>query len=108
MDTKTKRLTEIFTELGSGKLVASFIHDPGYATEGMVTDGYIVVNGYHALCNIIIHECLHRAHPDWSETYVRRTTTWLQNRLSDDDVIAVVQSFQKRATSKHMTKVRNT
>lgn len=108
MDAKTRRLTEVFTELEGGKLVSSFIHDPGYVTEGMVSDGYIVVNGYHALCNIIIHECLHRAHPDWSESYVRRTTTWLQNRLSDDDIIAVVRSFQTRATSKHRTKVRNT
>jgi hypothetical protein len=44
----------------------------------------------------VIHECLHRIRPSWCESYVRRTTTWLLRRLSDEQIQQIYTEYTKR------------
>jgi hypothetical protein len=39
---------------------------------------------------------LHRLEPQWSENYVRRTTTWLMRRMSDEQIQALYEEYGKR------------
>ena len=88
----------VFAEVGAGKLTAAFIKDGAAFTDGFYDgSGRIYVNEDHQTANTVIHECLHRAFPNWSENYVRRTTSYLQRRMSDEEIIALVAEFRTRA-----------
>ena len=91
-------LGTVWAEIGAGKLTEAFISDGAAFTDGFVTGGgHITVNPAHQTVDTVIHECLHRAFPSWSENYVRRTTTYLRRRMSDEEVQAMYSEYQKRA-----------
>lgn len=91
-------LGRIWAEIGAGKLTEAFIIDGRSMTDGVVTgNGHITVNPVHQTVDTVIHECLHRAFPAWSETYVRRTTSYLRRRMSDEEIQAMYAEFQKRS-----------
>jgi hypothetical protein len=52
----------------------------------------------------LIHELLHRLHPQWPEAYVRRTTTYLRRRMSDEEVQAMYAEYQKRKRTRKSRK----
>lgn len=88
----------VFAEVGAGRITQSFIHDGPSFTDGYYNgNGHIYINEDHQTADSVIHECLHRMHPGWSEQYVRRTTTYIRKRLSDEEVIALVGEYRKRA-----------
>jgi hypothetical protein len=88
----------VFAEVGRGRITTTFIRDGKNLTDGYYTgDGHIYINEDHQTADSVIHECLHRAFPTWSENYVRRTTTYLRRRMSDEEVMALVAVYRKRA-----------
>jgi len=88
----------VFAEVGRGRITATFIKDGHDFTDGYYNgSGHIYVNEDHQTADTVIHECLHRMHPSWSEAYVRRTTSYLRHRLTDEEVMALVAEYRKRA-----------
>ena len=91
-------LGRVWAELGAGRITEAFIKDGRNNTDGYFNGtGHITVNPAHQTIDTVIHECLHRLHPQWPESYVRRTTTYLRRRMSDEEVQAMYSEFQKRA-----------
>jgi hypothetical protein len=85
-------------ELGSGRITEAFISDGGNFTDGVYNGaGHITINPAHQTVDTLIHECLHRAFPAWSERYVRRTTSYIRKRMSDDEIQAMYAEYLKRA-----------
>ena len=88
----------VWAEVGSGHITEAYIVDA--ATMG--TDGYyngsghITINPAHQVVDTVIHECLHRAFPSWTEKYVRRTTTQLRNKMNDHEIRAMYEEYQRR------------
>jgi hypothetical protein len=90
-------LVEVLTELGAGRVTEKFISDDQCFVHGETTGKAIVINPAIAVADTCIHEALHAVRPNWAENYVRRTTTWLLRRMSDEQIQEVYAQFQKRA-----------
>jgi len=90
----------VFAEVGSGRITRAFIRDGRSLTDGVYSNGRIVINEDHQTADTLIHECLHRSHPSWSERYVRRTTSYIRRRMSDEEVMALVGEYKKRARTR--------
>jgi hypothetical protein len=86
----------VFAEIGAGKITTVFLRDGRSLTDGVFTGSRIYINEDHQTADTVIHECLHRAFPQWSERYVRRTTSYLRRRMSDDEIMALVGEYRKR------------
>lgn len=90
-------MVQVWAELGAGRIVEKFISDPQHFVDGETSgNGHITINPAHQTCDTVIHEILHRLHPNWSETYVRRTTTYLRRRMTDAETEAFYSEYQKR------------
>jgi hypothetical protein len=88
----------VFAEVGSGRITQAFIKDGRNLTDGFYNgNGHIYINEDHQTADTVIHEVLHRMHPQWTENYVRRTTSYLRRRMSDEEIIALVGEYRKRA-----------
>lgn len=91
-------LGTVWAELGSGRITEAFIKDGTNFTDGFYDgNGRITINPAHQTVDTVIHECLHRAFPAWSERYVRRTTSYLRRRMSDEEIQAMYAEYSKRA-----------
>lgn len=78
---------QILGELERGRITERYIVVPGLKVEGLTDpDGAITINPAHGIVDTVVHELLHRLHPEWSERYVRRTTSLIVNQLTDDDI----------------------
>ncbi len=101
---------QCWAALGSGKITEAFIKDvPGCMTDGWIDDGskHITVNPVHATADTVLHELVHRVHPEWKEQHVRRMTTILRREMSDDERIAFHEEYQRRVKRrKHPLDVR--
>lgn len=86
----------VWAEIGAGRLTEAFISDGPHFTDGFCSGEHIVINPVHQTVDTVIHECLHRAYPHWTENYVRRTTTYLRKRLSDEEIQAMHAEYEKR------------
>jgi hypothetical protein len=89
-------LVRVWTELGAGQITEAFISDRKHFTDGLCYGNHITVNPVHQTTDTLIHEILHRLHPEWSENYVRRTTTWLRRRMTDDETRAFYGEYERR------------
>lgn len=89
-------LLRVCAEIGAGSITEAYIHDPGYMTDGLTWGRQITINPAHQTVLTLIHECLHRLHPAWSENYVRNRTSYLCRRLSDGEVQAIYGEYEKR------------
>ncbi len=90
-------MVRVWAELGSGRITEAFIKDAGYHTDGYADgQGRITINPVHPTVDTIIHEILHRMHPEWSERYIRRTTTFLRKRMTDGETQAFYQEYEQR------------
>jgi hypothetical protein len=69
----------------------------GERLEGLQAGRHIWVNPIWSTADTVIHELLHLMHPEWSETYVRRTTTFLLRRMTDAEVQTFYDEYQQRA-----------
>lgn len=102
MKKKTSRdfalIGRCFAELGAGRITEAFIKDATGFTDGWYNGaGHITVNPQHQTVDTVLHELLHRLEPGWSENYVRRTTTYLRRRMTDDEIQAFYAEYLKRA-----------
>lgn len=87
----------VWAELGAGRITEAFIKDGACVTDGYFSGtGHITINPAHQTVDTLIHEILHRLYPQWPEPYVRRTTTYLRRRMSDEEVQAMYDEFNKR------------
>lgn len=99
-------LGRVWAELGAGRITSAFIKDGRSLTDGYYNgNGHIYVNEQHQAIDTLIHEILHRLQPQWAESYVRRTTTYLRRRMSDDEVQAMYAEFQKRARKRKSARI---
>ena len=89
-------LVKVWAELGAGNITEAFLKDKHAFTDGFTNGKHITVNPAHQTCDTVIHEILHRLYPEWSERYVRRTTTWLRRRMTDDETLAFYNEYQSR------------
>jgi hypothetical protein len=88
----------VLLELQAGRVKEAYMPGTGpyrFVHGDCATDGEITVNPVHAILDTLIHELLHRLHPDWKETYVRRTTTYLRRRLTDDETQRLYAEYQR-------------
>jgi hypothetical protein len=91
-------LGRVWAEIGAGRLTEAFIRDGRNLTDGYYNgSGHITINPAHQTIDTVIHEILHRLHPQWTESYVRRTTTYLRRRMTDEEVQAMYSEYQRRA-----------
>lgn len=89
-------LLRVCAEIGAGAITEAYIADPGYATDGVTWGRSITINPAHQTVNTLLHECLHRLYPAWSERTVRAKTTYLCRRLTDAEVQAIYSEYEKR------------
>lgn len=89
-------LLRVCAELGAGRITEAYIVDPGYFTEGLTEGPDITINPVHATVDVVIHECLHRLYPRWSEARVRAQTAKVRHAMSDADVLTFHEEYQRR------------
>jgi hypothetical protein len=100
MGSKTSPLiARVWAELHEGRISEAYIQTPGYLVDGVTKDssGHITINPAHAIVDTLIHELLHRLHPEWSENYVRRTVSLLRNQMTDTQVQAFYRAYRRIA-----------
>lgn len=90
-------LLRVCAELGSGRITEAYILDPGHYTEGLTEGQEITINPAHATVDVVVHECLHRLFPKWSEAYVRKQTKRLRGLMDDEETLAFFGEYQRRA-----------
>lgn len=96
-DEKPALLVRVLTEIGSGRIYERFLAgQPGERVSGLCEGPHIHINPAFDTIDSVIHEALHRLEPRWSERYVRRTTTWLMQRMSDAQIEALYDEYQAR------------
>lgn len=93
-------LVEVLTDIGRGNVWEKFIHDDQIFVHGETVGRQVTVNPAIAIVDTLVHECLHRLRPNWSERYVRRTTTFLLRRMSDEQIQKTYEVYQQRAKRK--------
>lgn len=94
---RTPLMVQVWAEVGAGRIREAFIHDDKQFVDGETQGtGHITINPVHQTCDTLIHEILHRLHPQWSERYVRRTTTYLRRRMTDAETQMLYDEYQKR------------
>jgi hypothetical protein len=101
-------MVRVWAELGAGGIT----EDPllrsnikGERLHGLQEGRHIWVNPTHGIVDTVIHELLHRMHPEWSEQYVCRTTTYLFRRMTDAEITAFYDEYQRRARKRRRAKV---
>lgn len=97
-------LLRVCAEIGAGSITEAYIHDPGWMTEGLTEGKQITINPAHATVNVLLHECLHRLYPAWSERTVRAKTTYLCRRLTDAETQAIYAEYQARKKARRSVK----
>jgi hypothetical protein len=90
-------LVRVLTEIGRGRITETFIKDKHVWVHGETDGRHIKINPAVATCDTLIHETLHVLEPHWSESYVRRTTTFLLRRMSDEQVQQLFESYNEIA-----------
>ena len=90
-------MVRVWAEVGAGRIREAFVASKKEFVDGECAHtGHITVNPVHQTCDTLIHEILHRLHPAWSERYVRRTTTYLRRRMTDEETHQLYKEYQRR------------
>lgn len=79
---------ELCATLGTGRLHEAYIssNDPTERVDGLCVSGKVVVNPVYHVVETLMHECVHRIRPEWSERSVRRKTTQVMRQLNDGEI----------------------
>jgi len=97
--TKAKPITRdsIFVELcatlGTGDLHEHYIAsaNPHERIAGLCVGRKVIVNPVYHTVDTLLHECIHRIRPHWSERSVKRKTTQVMWQLSDAEIQRVYE-----------------
>lgn len=77
-------ITEKYLPKANGKRVYGYTY----------SDGSIEVNPVPALMDTIIHELIHSLHPEYSEITVRRITSMVCRKMSDEEMQAFYEAYR--------------
>ena len=102
---KPALLVRVLTEIGKGHISEKWITDKQVFVHGETVGRHITINPAVAVSETLIHEALHRLEPEWGENYVRRTTTFVLRRLSDEQIVALYEEYKNIVKRKKRTKV---
>jgi hypothetical protein len=97
-------LLRVIAELGRGRVFEGYVQDRKDFVDGVCDGQEITINPLHQTIDTVLHECLHRAYPDWSETYVRNRTTFLRRRMTDEEAQEVYRIYQSLVKKRKRTK----
>lgn len=101
-------MVRVWAELGAGRITEDVqlrSAVKGERLHGLQEGRHVWVNPAYATVDTTIHELLHRMHPQWSESYVRRTTTYLLRRMTDEEISAFYDEYQRRVHRRKRPKV---
>lgn len=59
-------------------------------------DGHIEVNAVQSIVDTVVHELLHSMFPDYSEGTVKRLTTQILRRMTDEEILAFYAAYRAR------------
>lgn len=92
-------LIAVLAELGAGRISEDFVRSelPHVQVHGLMDGGHIIVNPIHEIVDTLLHEATHRARPDLSEIAVRRRTAKFMRCLTDPEIQAIYDLYQKVA-----------
>jgi hypothetical protein len=95
-------LLAVMAELGQGRIESGFIHDKSgkLLMDGFCDGKRVAVSEIIQTVDTICHELLHRRFPHWSEPYIRNRTTYLLRRMTEAQIQAVYDEFQRRAVKR--------
>lgn len=79
-------LLEVAAAIGAGRIDIGPIHDDALLVHGFCEGSKIRINPAIDVADTILHECLHRLRPAWSERAVRAKTTRLMRQLSSAEI----------------------
>ena len=88
----------LIAELGAAPITEAFIKSKTESIDGLCEGGSITIAPHSHTVDTVIHELLHRLFPMRSERSIRRTTSILIKRLSDDEVQWFYDEYQRRKT----------
>ena len=89
-----KLLEKVYLQLGANKVHQRWIDDE-HGVLGLAEPGVITISGA-TLVPVIIHECVHRAYPESSERAVDSMTSYIYNRMTDDDCKRLYDAYASR------------
>lgn len=95
-------IEELAEEFAKGKIYeATLITDDGWHLEGMcdLETNAITIDPKVSIVSALLHELIHRKHPEWDEARVRRTETRAMRLLSPHDIQTWYRRY-KRAVRK--------
>lgn len=95
-DRKQRTLEQVYHALGANRVEQRWITDK-HGVEGLAFGNSIIVSPL-PLVPVIIHEALHRAHPEWSEDTVRRATTYTYTRMSDEECRRLYDCYESNVS----------
>ena len=86
--TAAERLSELWEELGKGRVVEARLRDPNFHLDGLVDYGsnIIYIDPRPAIVLALVHELLHRRWPSWSERRVDRESRKLVAAFSNAEI----------------------
>lgn len=91
---KPALLVRVLTEIGKGHISEKWIADKEVFVHGETVGRHITINPALSVSETLIHEALHRLEPEWSENYVRRTTTFVLRRMSDEQIAQLYEEYK--------------
>lgn len=90
-----KLLEKVYLQLGANDLRERWIDDR-HGVLGLAEPGVITVS-LAALVPVVLHEALHRAYPESSERAVDAMTSYVYNRMTDDDCKRIMSVWSAKA-----------
>lgn len=92
-------MVDVWAQAGSARIEEGWIEAKDEFVAGLCEAGYratITLNPTFETTMTFVHEALHAIHPEWSESYVRRTTTYLIRRMSNEEIQRLYAVVQRR------------
>ncbi len=99
-------ILEVAAAVGAGRITIACLDDDDYHLDGLThVDGSIEINPSASVVLTLLHECIHRLRPKWTERSVSRKAALLMSELSAKDVqtlhdLMLVSSKRKRKPRK--------
>lgn len=99
-------ILRVCVEIGRGRITEARIDDAqSTQCDGYVENGRITINVIHATVDTVIHECLHRLYPSWTEHGVRTRTGRLMRKSSASEIQAIYDEYQIQKRRRKSPKV---
>ena len=100
------RLAELHEELNKGKVVEARLIAPDMHMDGLCDFGSktIYIDPRTAIVTTLLHELLHRRHPDWQEHRVAREEKRLIRNMTTKEVSRWYRNYQQVKRTRQRTK----